>query len=111
MPLKPNWKASAFDAAGQTVNSDVFAENITPSEPPNEFVVEAAFNNDTRVSVTEFDGSTENQYFLHGNATFNGGELIRVSHMARNGSEYNYQLESAADIELLLVAEEHLEGE
>lgn len=110
MPVKPNEKASTFDNTDVAADTAIFASNLTSSEPPTEFLVEVAFNNDTRLDVTEWDGSTEHRFPLNGNATMNT-DLTRVSHVARSGSEYNYQLQSAADVQLLVITEEHLEGE
>lgn len=111
MPLKPNLKASVYNQADVSADTDVFASNVTPSEPPTEFLVEAAFNNATRIKLKEWDGTTETVYNLNGNNTVDASDLARVSHLARSGSEYNIQLGSAADVRLLAVAEEHLQGE
>lgn len=111
MPLKPNTKAELFNQTGQSANSDIFTSNVTASEPPTEFVIEGAFNNATRLNVTEFDGSETKSFHLNDNSTFAANDLTRVRHLARNGSEYNYQPQSACDVELLVIAEEHLGGE
>lgn len=110
MPIRPNEKASTFNETDVSADTAIFATNITSSEPPTEIVVEAAFNNATRLDVTEWDGTTEHRHRLNDNNTIDD-TLTRVRHLARNGSEYNYQLQSAADVHTLVVTEEHLQGE
>lgn len=110
MPIRPNEKRSTFDEADVQPDTAIFTTNVTSSEPPTEMVVEVAFNNATRIDVTEWDGTTEHRHRLNGNATI-ADDLTRVRHVARNASEYNYKLQSAADVHTLVVTEEHFQGE
>lgn len=110
MPIKPNEKATLFDDTDRSPDVALLTANVTSSEPPTEIVAEVAFNNATRIDVTEFDGTTETRTPLNDNATIDDART-RVSHLAVNGSEYNYKLQSAADVVTLDVTEQHLDGE
>lgn len=110
MPIRPNEKAKVFDETNQAPDEALLASNVTSSEPPTEIVAEVAFNNATRIDLTEFDGTTEKRTPLNDNSTIDDART-RVSHLAVNGSEYNYKLQSAADVVTLDVTEQHLEGE
>jgi len=64
MPLKPNEKATLFDDTNRSPDVALLTANVTSSEPPTEIVAEVAFNNATRIDVTEFDGTTETREVL-----------------------------------------------
>lgn len=109
-PIVPQTKAKLFDANNKAADTALFANNVTSSSPPSNFILTASVSNATRLKLTEWDGSTEEVYNLNHNATLDADDINEFEFVAEEGAEYNVELGSATDVKLLMITEESLEG-
>lgn len=102
-------KASLYDQAGQSADTNLLSSNVTASDPPSTLTLTLAVSNTTSIKWAEWDGSTQKTYNLNGNTSLDANDLHSFDIPSRPGSEYNVQLHSATDVALLHIAESQLD--
>lgn len=101
----PEAKARLYDTAAQTANSDILGNDISPSNSPSALRVTVALKSGSILNVREDDGSSKVNYDLNSGATLDGDELYVFDVPVRDGSTYNFQLETGVGIKVLNVDE------